>query len=112
MARGRVLAAGGLAACVALLLAASGTARGIKEGGTFRIGIISELFDSVDGAVTATPATIPVRRATCASLLTTPDKPFPEGARVVPELAAGFPKVTAGGRTHTFTRSTARSSRS
>lgn len=32
-----------------------------------------------------------------------PDKPLPEGLRVVPEVAAGFPRVSRDRRTYTFT---------
>ena len=40
--------------------------------------------------------------ATCARLLTNPDKPGAAGARLVPEVAAGFPRVSANGRVYTF----------
>lgn len=40
--------------------------------------------------------------ATCARLLTYPDKPGAAGARLTPEVAAGFPRVSANGRTYTF----------
>jgi ABC-type transport system substrate-binding protein len=32
-----------------------------------------------------------------------PDKPFPAGSRIVPDLAAGSPKITNDGRTYTYT---------
>jgi ABC-type transport system substrate-binding protein len=99
--RGAVLAI--IAALAALLLAAAGSPRGVKEGGTFRVGIPSELFDTADAAISAYPGTIPVRQATCAGLLRNPDKPLPEGSRLLPDLATSFPKVTDGGRTYTFT---------
>jgi ABC-type transport system substrate-binding protein len=41
--------------------------------------------------------------ATCAMLLTYPDRPGRAGARLVPEVAAGFPRVSQGGKTYTFT---------
>jgi YVTN family beta-propeller protein len=41
--------------------------------------------------------------ATCANLVTYPDKPAPEGSRIVPEVAEAAPLPTAGGRTYTFT---------
>ena len=43
-----------------------------------------------------------VSYATCANLVTYPDKPAPEGARIVPEVAASVPSPTAGGTTYTF----------
>ena len=41
--------------------------------------------------------------ATCANLVAYPDKPAPEGSRIVPEVAEAVPTPTAGGRTYTFT---------
>jgi peptide/nickel transport system substrate-binding protein len=40
--------------------------------------------------------------ATCAGLLTYPDRPAPAGARMVPDVAAAMPSVSADGRTYTF----------
>ena len=40
--------------------------------------------------------------ATCANLVTYPDKPAPEGSRIVPEVAEAVPEPTAGGTTYTF----------
>jgi len=42
-------------------------------------------------------------RAACASLLTYPPKPPPAGYRLVPDLAAGQPRISNGARTYTFT---------
>jgi peptide/nickel transport system substrate-binding protein len=40
--------------------------------------------------------------ATCANLVTLPDKLAPEGSRIVPEVAEAIPAPTAGGTTYTF----------
>jgi ABC-type transport system substrate-binding protein/class 3 adenylate cyclase len=40
--------------------------------------------------------------ATCANLVTYPDKPAPEGSRIVPEVAEAVPIPTVGGTTYTF----------
>jgi len=40
--------------------------------------------------------------ATCAELYNYPDKPAPQGAVAVPEVATGFPTVTADGKTQTI----------
>jgi YVTN family beta-propeller protein len=40
--------------------------------------------------------------STCAHLVTHPDKPAPEGSRIVPEVAEAVPAPTAGGTTYTF----------
>ncbi len=39
---------------------------------------------------------------TCANLVTYPDKPAPEGLRIVPEVAQAVPLPTGGGATYTF----------
>jgi YVTN family beta-propeller protein len=41
--------------------------------------------------------------ATCALLFNYPDRPFPAGARLLPEVARGPPALSDGGRTYTFT---------
>lgn len=41
--------------------------------------------------------------ATCALLYNYPDRPFPLGSRLQPEVADGPPAVSDGGRTYTFT---------
>jgi peptide/nickel transport system substrate-binding protein len=41
--------------------------------------------------------------ATCANLVTYPDKPAPAGSQIVPEVAEAVPAPTDGGRTYTFT---------
>ena len=40
--------------------------------------------------------------ATCARLYNYPDRPAPEGATLVPEIAAGFPRVSPDGRRYEF----------
>jgi DNA-binding SARP family transcriptional activator/ABC-type transport system substrate-binding protein len=44
-----------------------------------------------------------MERATCALLLNYPDTAGPRGSQLEPELAANMPKVSADGRTYTFT---------
>jgi ABC-type transport system substrate-binding protein len=95
---GRALLAVVTVVGAALLLAAAGTPRGIKEGGTFRVGIVG--LSSIDPVLGGALA---IDGATCASLMTFPDEPLPEGLRVVPEIARGYPKVTNAGKTYTFT---------
>ena len=43
-----------------------------------------------------------LHHATCANLISYPDKPAPEGSRIVPEVAETIPVPTAGGTTYTF----------
>ena len=103
MARGSVLAAVVAAASAALLLAASSTARGVKEGGTFRIAVLSGFFNTIDPAQRSIFTELFVLEPTCGSLMANPSKPLPEGLTVAPELAETHPRVSRDGRTYTFT---------
>ncbi len=82
-----------------VLIPAAGT-HGIKEGGTFRVAIPIGQFVSIDPLLGHNGF---VTRPICASLMTFPATPLPEGFRLVPEIAADYPKVTNGGTTYTFT---------
>src|SRR5438034_8410497 len=73
------------------------SAGGIREGGTLRIAAGN--YGSVDPAFANYSF---VAGATCALLMRYPDKWPPEGNRIVPEVAAGYPKVSRDARTYTF----------
>ena len=59
------------------------------------------LWDT-DPAVAKEPWQWQLEYATCAKLMNHPDAPAPAGWRVVPEVAAGPPSVSADGRTYSF----------
>jgi ABC-type transport system substrate-binding protein len=69
-----------------------------EAGGVARL-LIRDDFASLDPALFNAVA---VGYATCANLVTYPDKPAPEGSRIVPEVAEAVPVPTAGGTTYTF----------
>ena len=71
-------------------------------GGTFRVAEPATYIDSIDGALADSAGDVPLL-AVCASLMRLADKPLPAGFRVVPELAAGFPKISRDGKTYVFT---------
>jgi peptide/nickel transport system substrate-binding protein len=96
----RLTASGVLTTVAALLLASSGGTHGIREGGIFRIGMLSGLVLSIDPVIDGRRHFLD---ATCAGLLNMPDKPQPRNLPPVPEIAAGLPKITNGGKTYTFT---------
>jgi oligopeptide transport system substrate-binding protein len=86
----------------ALLLAASSTARGIKEGGTFRMAVTpTARFGTIDPALAGLSSR--VLRPACGALVSYPDKPLPAGLRLVPELAEDYPVISKDRRTYTFT---------
>jgi peptide/nickel transport system substrate-binding protein len=58
--------------------------------------------DYIDPALANQPRSWTLEYATGALLLNYPDAPIPKGSRLVPEVAAGFPAVSADGKTYTF----------
>lgn len=73
-------------------------------GGALRV-VQQKDFNSTDPAILSSfgPQAAQLEFATCAKLLNYPDRPAPQGSRLVPEVAAAMPTVSADGRTYTFT---------
>jgi ABC-type transport system substrate-binding protein len=74
-----------------------------KRGGTLRINLSTTDYEYLDPALSYEAPGWQVLYMTNLMLLNYPDKPAPEGSRLVPEAAAGFPRVSRDGRTYTFT---------
>jgi peptide/nickel transport system substrate-binding protein len=72
-----------------------------KKGGTLRLGFPFDL-DSVDPAIGYGDVGWMLEQATCAKLYNYPDKPAPEDVIAMPEVATGFPKLSADGKTQTI----------
>jgi peptide/nickel transport system substrate-binding protein len=92
------------ATAAAALLALAGDAAGsgdARSGGTFVVSL--QGLDFIDPALSYTPQGWALLDTTCARLMTHPDKPPPEGFRLVPEVAAGYPKISRDSKTYTFT---------
>jgi ABC-type transport system substrate-binding protein/class 3 adenylate cyclase len=70
-------------------------------GGVARVTVQHD-FESLDPAF-GDPSATHVLYATCANLVNYPDKPAPEGSRIVPEVAEAVPTPTAAGTTYAFT---------
>jgi peptide/nickel transport system substrate-binding protein len=73
-----------------------------KTGGTLRVNLQSDT-DYVDPALAYYQISWQFEYATCAKLLNYPDKGAPGGSQLQPELATSMPKVSADGKTYTFT---------
>jgi peptide/nickel transport system substrate-binding protein/oligopeptide transport system substrate-binding protein len=86
---------------VAAVLAAGGLSAPMQKGGTLRLSSILDV-DSVDPALAYVPRSWMLEYATCAKLYNYPDKPAPQGAIAVPEVATSFPRVSADGKTQTI----------
>jgi ABC-type oligopeptide transport system substrate-binding subunit len=74
-----------------------------RKGGTFKVSFLRNNLDYVDPALSYTTEGWSLLHATCARLMNYPDKPRPEGLRLVPEVAASYPRVSRDGRRYTFT---------
>ena len=74
-----------------------------KRGGTLRINLSTTDYEFLDPALSYEAPGWQVLYMTNLMLLNYPDKPAPEGSRLVPDAAVGFPRVSGDGRTYTFT---------
>ena len=74
-----------------------------KRGGTLRINLSTTDYEFLDPALSYEAAGWQVLYMTNLMLLNYPDKPAPEGSRLAPDAAVGFPRVSSDGRTYTFT---------
>jgi peptide/nickel transport system substrate-binding protein len=75
----------------------------VREGGTFNVSFFAAAFDHIDPALSYSFPGWALLDAACAKLMNYPDKPPPEGLRVIPEVAAAPPRVSADAKTFTFT---------
>jgi ABC-type transport system substrate-binding protein len=75
----------------------------VKRGGTLRLNASNTDFEFTDPALAYDSLGWQMLFATNMALLNYPDKPGAEGSRLVPEAAAGFPRVSRDGKTYTFT---------
>ena len=95
-----------LAAGAALLIGAAVAHGGaadasIRNGGEFRVALVGGTGNIDPSLVDPDAALIALLDTTCARLMAYPDKPPPQGYRLVPEVAARM-LVSRDGRTYTF----------
>jgi peptide/nickel transport system substrate-binding protein len=72
----------------------------LRNDGTFRVAMFG--IDFVDPAMAYLPSSWLLLDATCAKLMNYPDLRLPDGLQPVPEVAAGYPRVSKDGKTYTF----------
>ena len=96
-----LLAAAGIAATTDAH-ATDATVAKPNRGGTLRIDSRND-FDFVDPTLSYFSHSLQLQHATQLKLMSFPDTDGPGGERMVPQAAAGFPKVSGDGRTYTFT---------
>jgi DNA-binding SARP family transcriptional activator/ABC-type transport system substrate-binding protein len=81
------------------------TAAEVTAGLGGKVAHFISTFDALvdtDPAIATSPWQWQLEYATCAKLMNHPDAPAPAGWRVVPEVAAAAPKVSADGLTYSF----------
>src|SRR5581483_8245139 len=71
-------------------------------GGTLNVDLTTDV-DYTDQALDYLSTGWEIEDATCLKLMNYPDANGPKGAQLVPEAAAGFPKVSNGGKVYDFT---------
>ena len=81
--------------------AAPSSNAGVRQGGVFRISL--QGLDYIDPALSYSGTGWSLIDTTCARLMTYPDKPPPQGYRLVPEVAVRAPSVSRNGKTWVFT---------
>jgi peptide/nickel transport system substrate-binding protein len=85
-------------------LASGGHSAKPAAGGIFQVVFAPpEQLDTMDPAIANTQASWSLLDLTCARLMTYPDKPGQQAYRLVSDVAKGPPKVSADGKTYTFT---------
>ncbi len=99
-----LLVATSAGAAVLLLSGLAGVAStsDAQSGGTLRLLGTGTDVDSVDPALAYRPNSWSFMYAVCARLYGYPDRPAPQGARIVPEVAKAFPSFSRDGRTATI----------
>src|SRR4051812_10011270 len=102
--RARALGVLAITACgLAVWLAASASGAARANGGTLRVNISKSDVTTLDPQIDYEFLGGSVLWATCVKLVYYPDAPAPVGSQLRPEAAAGLPRVSANGRTYTFT---------
>ena len=72
------------------------------QGGTLNVDLPNDV-DYTDPALDYLSTGWEIEYATCLKLMNYPDANGPKGSQLVPEAAAGFPKVSNSGKTYDFT---------
>src|SRR3954465_10921505 len=82
--------------------AAAKSAKSGATGGTLTVDISTDV-DYTDPALDYLSTGWEIEYSTCLKLMNYPDANGPKGSQLVPEAAAGFPKVSNSGKTYDFT---------
>ncbi|MDX6477240.1 MAG: peptide/nickel transport system substrate-binding protein [Gaiellaceae bacterium] len=97
-----LLAIAAFGVAVWFVAAAAGSGHAV-QGGTLRVNISKSDVTTLDPQIDYEFLGGSILWATCVKLVYYPDQPAPLGSQLRPEAAAGLPRVSANGRTYTFT---------
>src|ERR1044071_8683998 len=105
--KGRTMRAKLGLALAALLTALSGAGAAaaketVRAGGTLNVDLSTDV-DYTDPALSYLSTGWELEYATCLKLVNYPDRNGPRSSQLIPEAAAGFPKVSNNGKTYDFT---------
>ena len=101
--RSRALLVAGCLVLVLVSASSAGSAPDAQQGGIFRIALnAASGIDYIDPALASSPPGWALLDTTCARLMAYPDKPPPQGFRLQPEVATGFPAISRDRKTYTF----------
>ncbi len=78
------------------------TAPAGSSGGTIRVDAPPGAIDFIDPGLAYAPWSWQLLYETCAKLVDFPDRPAPDGARLIPEVAQALPTRSADGLAYTF----------
>jgi ABC-type oligopeptide transport system substrate-binding subunit len=76
--------------------------KGLAQGGTLNVDLFTDV-DYTDPALDYLSTGWEIEYSTCLKLMNYPDANGAKGSQLVPEAAAGFPKVSNSGKTYDFT---------
>src|SRR3954471_22100850 len=76
--------------------------KGLAQGGTLNVDLFTDV-DYTDPALDYLSTGWEIEYSTCLKLMNYPDANGAKGSQLTPEAAAGFPKVSSGGKVYDFT---------
>jgi ABC-type oligopeptide transport system substrate-binding subunit len=97
-----LLAMGVFALAASLLATSAAAAPEVKKGGTLK-GMFATDVDFIDPSLAYYVHSWQIMGSVGANLLRFADAEGSAGSRLVPEVATGFPRISGGGKTYTFT---------
>jgi oligopeptide transport system substrate-binding protein len=93
----------GASMLVAAAFAGAASSKSIAKGGTMKLNMSATDVDFTDPSLAYGTISWQIEYATALKLYNYPDKAAPEGGKIQPEAATGFPVISKDGKTYTIT---------